>query len=158
MRRIWIVVAGTAAIAGLVSGPTAAYANTAGTTGANRQASSCSDLIKKYQKTNKLNKATNFNDPKALNKLLKQSVQAFKQLASNGPSELRPSFRRIADAFSKIDFTNPQSLSQLSTFAATFASDLEKIATYFGTKCKYTIPTSPSGAGTGGPPALTPSP
>jgi hypothetical protein len=147
MRRVWIVVAGTAVIAGLVVGPTAAYAGT----GTGRQASSsCTDLIKKYQKSNKLGAGVNFNDAKTLPKLFKQAGQILKSLAKNGPSELRDAFKHLANGFAtlaKVDFTNPSSISQLSTFGAAYSSDLQKISAYFATKCRYTIPTAPNAAG-----------
>jgi len=142
MRRVWIVVAGTVMVAGLLSGPTAAYA----TSGTSRQASACTDLIKKYQKSNKL-PATDFNNPKVLTNLGKQEVQAFKALASTGPSELRASFKRLANAYSKIDFTNPAVFTQLATIGRTLEKDLVKIATYFAKRCNYTIPTSPAAGG-----------
>lgn len=89
--------------------------------------------------------SVDFTNPKSLSKAFKQEVQTLKSLAKNGPAELRASFKRLAAAFdslSKVDFSNPNNLSQFSTFAVTYAKDLGKIAAYFAKQCNFTIPTA----------------
>ncbi len=143
MRGFWVGMAGALALAGLVSAPGVAYARTGGVI----KTSSCSDLVKKYTKVNQGSAGVDPTNPKSLSKLLKQSAQTLKGLAKSGPAELRASFKRLAAAFdnlSKADFSNPNNLSQFSTFAVTYAKDLEKIAAYFAKQCNLTIPTAGS--------------
>jgi hypothetical protein len=144
MRRFWIVVAGVFAFAGIVSGPGVAYARSDG----NLKASSCSDLVKKYQKVNQASTHVDFSNPKAVSTLFKQSVQVLKSLAKSGPSALRSSFKRLASAFDKlsnVDFSNPTALSQISTtFGITVAKDLQKIAAYFAKQCNFNIASAPN--------------
>ncbi len=144
MRRFWIMVAGMVAVAGVGSGPGIAYAGT----DANHKASSCSDLVKKYQKASAPGRNTDFSNPQVVTKLFKDAAKQLKSLAKTGPSELRPSFKRLAaavDKLSKVDFSNPSSVSQLPNFAVTYRNDLQKIAQYFATKCNVTnlsVPTT----------------
>jgi hypothetical protein len=143
MRRFWIGLAGAVALTSLVSVPGVAYA---GTTGVNK-ATSCTDLIKGYQKVNSATAGINFSNPKSFNTLFKQAAQTLKGYAKSGPSALRTAFKHLAaayDKFAKTDFSNPTALSQLSTLATTYATDLQKIAAYFAKQCKFTIPTAGS--------------
>jgi hypothetical protein len=139
MRGFWVGTAGVVALAGLAAAPGVAYAGTGGVA----KTSSCSDLVKKYTKANQV--PSGVDNPKSLSKLFKQGAQTLKGLAKSGPAELRASFKRLAaafDTFSKLDLSNPNNLTQFSTFAVTYASDFEKIATYFAKQCKFTIPTA----------------
>jgi hypothetical protein len=150
MRRFWIVVAAVVAFSSIAAGPGIAYARTESPT----KASSCTDLVKKYQKVNSASANIDLSKPTSLNRAFKQGSQTLKSLASNGPSQLRSSFKRLATAFdklSKIDFSNPTSLSGLTTLETTYASDLQKIAAYFSKQCNVTLPTSPGGATAGTP-------
>jgi len=143
MRRFWIGLAGAVALTSLVSVPGVAYA---GTTGVNK-ATSCTDLVKGYQKVNQASAGINFSDPKSLNTVFKRAAQTLKAYAKSGPSALRSAFKHLAaayDKFAKTDFSNPTALSQLSTLGTTYAKDLQKIASYFAKQCNFTIPTAGS--------------
>ena len=144
MRRFWVGLAGVLAVASLVSVSGVAYA---GTTTSVNKATSCTDLIKGYQKVNQASSGINFSDPKSLNTLFKQAAKTLRGYANSGPSALKSAFKHLAsayDKFAKTDFSNPTALSQLSTFGTTFAKDLQKIAAYFAKQCNFTIPTAGS--------------
>ena len=143
MRRSWVVVAGMVAVASVTigSGVAAARVET------KRSASTCSDLIRKYQKTSSSASKIDPTSPKSIQAAFKAAAKEFHSLASNGPNSLRSAFKDLAkayDQFSKQDFSNPTSLAQLSQFATKYAADFEKIARYFAKQCNFTIPTTPT--------------
>jgi membrane-bound lytic murein transglycosylase B len=147
MRRLWVVVAGLVAVASVTvgSGVAAARVET------QRSATSCSTLIKNYQKTSNAASGINLSNPKSFQTAFKTAAKEIRSLASNGPSSLRPAFRHLAsayDQFAKLNFTNPAALTQLTQFSTTYAADLAKIAQYFGKQCNFTIPTTPTVPGT----------
>jgi hypothetical protein len=149
MRKLAIVVAAAVALTGFASGTSVASARSATT----RSGSvSCSDLVKKYQKANGATNSPNLKDPNAFKKLFAQSAKQLRSLASSGPSELRPSFKRLAAAFDKFANANasdPTFVEQLSSFATTFRSDFEKISRYFAKKCNSAIPNTGGGSASG---------
>jgi uncharacterized membrane protein len=143
MRRLWVVVAGLVAVASVTIGGGVAGARVE----TKRSATSCSDLIKKYQKTSSAASSIVPTNPKSFQAAFRAAAKQVRVLASNGPSSLRAAFKHIAagyDQFAKLDFSNPAALQQLSQFATIYAADLAKIVQYFAKQCNFTIPTSPT--------------
>jgi hypothetical protein len=115
---------------------------------------SCRDLVKKYQSANGAAKAPNLKDPNAFKKLFAQSAKQLRSLASSGPNELRPSFKRLAaefDTLASANASDPTFVQQLSSFATNSQSDVDKISRYFAKKCSAAIPKTGGGSSASGP-------
>jgi hypothetical protein len=143
MRRLWVIVAGLVAVASVTLGSGVAAARVE----PKRATVNCSDLIKRYRKTSQSASTIDPTNPKSFPAAFKAAAKQVRTLASNGPSSLRSAFRHLAtgyDQLAKLDLTNPANLSQISTFATTYAADLAKIVQYFAKQCNFTIPTTPT--------------
>ena len=141
MRRHWIVVAAVVACAGLAGQTSSAYAER----GSTHAASSCSDLVKKYQgfSAAESHAFANSSNPNSIQKVYASIAKALNKLASSGPSELKTAFQHLAQyvpKLSHVDFSKPSSVQALSSSVRQVRPDLAKIQNYFGSVCHYTPP------------------
>jgi len=143
MRRLWVLVAGVVAVAGMVAGPGVAAASPS----TSRATSACSDLVNKYKKVNANTQKIDFSKPKSLSKLFKQAAVTFSSLANTGPASLRSAFSHLAKGYRQlgnVDFSKPNAFSALATVGRKYSKDFQKIGKYFGQKCNFHIPTNTS--------------
>jgi len=146
MRRLWIVVA-TVMTGAVFAGQTGIAGGAVGHT---RPATSCSDLIRKYQslgnaRKNRANRAS----PGSTQTYYANLAKTYNQLSRSGPSQLRSAFKHLArymTRLSQIDFSSPSSVqglgAQLAANAQALQPDIQKIAAYFASVCHYTSPTT----------------
>ena len=144
MRRLWIVVATVmagAAFAGQTGIADAAAVHT-------RPATSCSDLIRKYQSLGNARNGAGQGSPGSTQEYYAKLAKTYNQLSRSDPSRLRSAFKHLAQymtRLSQIDFSNASSVQQLGPRLAASAhalqADIQKIAAYFASVCHYTSPT-----------------
>jgi hypothetical protein len=144
MRRLWILVATVMACA--FAGQTGIAGAAVGHT---RPATSCSDLIRKYQSLGNARNGADRGTPGSTQKYYAKLAKTYNQLAKSGPSQLRSAFKHLAQYMtrvSQIDFANPSSVQQLGPQLAASARalqpDTQEIAAYFASVCHYTSPTT----------------
>jgi len=143
MRRLWVLVAGVVAVAGIVVGPGVAAASPS----TSRATSTCSDLVKRYKQVNANTQKIDFSNPKTLSKLFKQAAVTFSSLANTAPSSLRSAFKHLASAYRQlgnVDYSKPNAFSALATLGRKYSKDFQKIGKYFAQKCNFHIPTNTS--------------
>lgn len=144
--RLWIVGAALVSCAALAGQTSIAAAEV----GKVRAATSCSDLIRKYQsaRTTRPNGSGRGN-PTSTQKYYANLAKTYNKLASSGPSQLRTAFRHLAQYMAKvarIDFSNPSSVQQqgqlLAASAQQLRPDIQKIAAYLASVCHAPSPTT----------------
>ena len=145
-RRLWIVVATVAACAGLAGQTSVASAES----GTIPTASSCKDLIRKYQSfNNRRRNGLGQGSPTSIQQYYASLAKTYRKLARSGPRQLRAAFKHLGQYMAqvaRIDFSNPTSAQQLGQQLAASAQqlgpDIQKIATYLASVCHYTSPTT----------------
>ena len=144
MRRLWIVAAMVMTCVGLVGQTGLAGAGI----GHTRPATSCSDLIRKYQSLGNARNPAGQGSPGSTQQYYVNLAKTYNQLSRSGPSQLRSAFKHLAPymtRLSQIDFSNPSAIQQLGPQLAASAQslepDIQKIAAYFASVCHYASPT-----------------
>src|SRR5262249_49767914 len=134
MPRFWIVVATVVACAGLAGQTSIAHAET----GNAHAATSCRDLVRKYQSFNNArSNVAGQGSPSSIQQYYASLAKTYKKLARSGPRQLRTAFKHLGQYMARvarIDFSNPSSAQQagqqLAASAQQLGPDIQKIAAY----------------------------